>query len=296
MGDGAFEGIRVPSLGSPDAGIAAWQEVRVSKYETLDVERRDGVMVVTLNRPNVLNAFNATMQVELRDVWRSLRKDDDIRAAVITGAGERAFCVGVDRDQPMTALDGTLFGTSNAFMYDDPGVDLGPKSCDLWKPVLAAVNGLACGGAFYILSEVDVVVAAETATFFDPHVTYGMPAVYEPMKMLQRMPLGDVLRMSLLGAHEVISARTAERIGLVSEVVPLAELRDRVVHLAEIIASQPAAAVQTTLRAVWAAAEMSPSQAIQMAPAILANGVDAATFAEGQQVFESGRRITPNVR
>lgn len=268
----------------------------MSEYETVEVDRRGAVMVVTLNRPKVLNAFNAAMQAELRAVWRSLRTDDDIRAAVVTGAGDRAFCVGIDRDAPMTASEGQLFGTSNAFMYDDPGMDLGPKSCDLWKPVIAAVNGLACGGAFYILSEADVIIAAEGATFFDPHVTYGMAAVYEPIKMLQRMALGDVLRMSLLGAHEVISARTAERIGLVSEVVEHDDVCDRAVQLAEIIASQPAAAVQATLRAVWAAAELSPSQALRMAPSILANGIDAATIAEGQQVFESGRRIAPRVR
>jgi len=268
----------------------------LSNYETLVVERRGAVMVVTLNRPQVLNAFNATMQTELRDVWRAMRTDDHVRAAVVTGAGDRAFCVGVDRDEPMSAADGALFGTSNAFMYDDPGRDLGPKSCDLWKPVIAAVNGLACAGAFYILSEVDVIVAADHATFFDSHVTYGMAAVYEPMKMLQRMPLGDVLRMSLLGAYEVIGARTAERMGLVSEVVAPLDLAARAFELAEVIASQPAAAVQATLRAVWAAAELSPSQALRIAPSILANGIDAATMAEGQQVFESGRRITPQVR
>ncbi len=104
-------------------------------------------------------------------------------------------------------------------MYDDPGDDLGPKSCDLWKPVIAAVNGIACGGAFYILAECDIIIAAENATFFDPHVTYGMAAVYEPMKMMYRMGFSDVMRMSLLGAHEVIGAATAERIGLVTEVV-----------------------------------------------------------------------------
>jgi enoyl-CoA hydratase/carnithine racemase len=268
----------------------------VSTYETLEVEHRDGVATVVLNRPKVLNAFNAKMQEELRDVWRSMRVDDDVRAALVTGAGDRAFCVGIDRDAPMTATEGTLFGTSNAFMYDDPGFDLGPKSCDLWKPVIAAVNGMACGGAFYILGEADLIVASEHATFFDPHVTYGMAAVYEPMKMLQRMSLGDVLRMSLLGAHETISAATAERIGLVSEVIAKDDLAARSFEIARTIASQPAGAVQATLRAVWAASELLPSQALRLAPSILANGIDAKTMAEGQAVFESGTRIKPRVR
>ena len=268
----------------------------VNSYRTLDVERRGAVTVVTLNRPDVLNAFDATMQAELRDVWRSMRTDDEVRAAVVTGAGSRAFCAGIDRDQPMPAADGSRFGTSNPFMYDDPGADLGPKSCDLWKPVIAAVNGVACGGAFYLLAEADVIIAADTATFFDPHVTYGMAAVYEPIKMLARLSLGDVLRMSLLGAHEVISATTAERIGLVSEVVPPEALAARGLEIAETIASQPPAAVQATVRAVWAAAELGPHQALRLAPSILANGIDAAAIAEGQARFESGRRIAPRTR
>ena len=141
-----------------------------------------------------------------------------------------------------------------------------------------------------------MIIAAETATFFDPHVTYGMAAVYEPIKMMQRMQLGDVLRMSLLGAHEVISAHTAERIGLVSEVVSAGDLLNRAMHLATLIASQPAAAVQATLRAIWAAAELTPAQALRLAPSVLANGISPESIAEGQQVFESGQRITPNVR
>ena len=78
---------------------------------------------------------------------------------------------------------------------------------------------MACGGAFYLLGEADILIAAEHATFFDPHVTYGMPAVFEPALMLQRMPFGEVLRMTLLGNHERISAARALEIGLVTEVV-----------------------------------------------------------------------------
>ena len=265
-------------------------------YTTISVEQDGAVLTITLSRPDVLNAFDQVMQDEIRSVWRAMRTDDSVHVAVLTGAGERSFCVGIDRNQPMTAAEGTVFGTSNPFMYDDPGTDLGPKSCDMWKPVIAAVNGMACGGAFYFLAEADVIVAAEHSTFFDPHVTYGMAAVYEPMKMLAHMPFGEVLRMSLVGAHEVISAATALRIGLVSEVTTSADLLPAAQRLAQIIASQPSLAVQTTLRAIWAAHELSPAQALSVAPAILANGMSPAALAEGQRVFESKLRITPRVR
>ena len=84
---------------------------------------------------------------------------------------------------------------STPFMFDDPGDNLGPKSNDLWKPVIAAVNGMACGGAFYMLGEVEFIIAADHATFFDPHVSYGMTACFESIHMLQKMPFGEIVRL-----------------------------------------------------------------------------------------------------
>ena len=227
-------------------------------YETLLYERADGVAWVTLNRPDRLNAFDLTMIRELHGLWRDLRFDDEVRAIVLTGAGERAFCTGIDRGE-------TVPQPSSPYMLDDPAVRLGPKSADLWKPVIAAVNGMACAGAFYLLGECEFVIAAEHATFFDPHVSYGMVSAYEPMHMAQRMPLGEVMRMSLLGNAERMSAARAHQIGLVSEVVPAAELRTAAGWAAGVIAGHPPAAVQGTIRAVWAARDLARSQALSVA-------------------------------
>ncbi len=269
------------------------------RFETIGVEITDHVCRVTLDRPEVMNAFNDQMRAEIRSTWRALRTMDDVRVAVVTGAGDKAFCAGLDRSDTLVALEGTadkLYGTSNNYMYDDPGDDLGPKACDLWKPVIAAVNGICCGGAFYLVAEADIIIAADNATFFDPHVTYGMTAVYEPIKMLQRMPLGEVLRFALLGGHERMSAATAQRVGLVSEVVPPDELAVVAGRLAEIIASQPPQAVQGTLRAVWAANDLGRLDALAMAPSILTTGTRVAALAEGQEDFSAGRRIEPRLR
>ena len=179
----------------------------MTDFETLLYTESDGVAWVTLNRPDVLNSFDNKMREELKGLWRSLRTNDDVRSIVLTGAGERAFCVGIDRGAEDTYVifeQDTFYGTSNNYMYDDPGEDIGPKANDLWKPVICAVNGMACGGAFYMLAECDIIIAAEHATFFDPHVTYGQAAVYEPMKLLQHISLGNVMRLSLLGSHERI--------------------------------------------------------------------------------------------
>ena len=268
------------------------------RFETIKVEIADHVCRVTLDRPEALNAFDDRMRQEVRATWRALRELDDVRVAVLTASGERAFCVGIDRDVEMPALAGDehLYGTSNDFMYDDPGEDLGPKACDLWKPVIAAVNGVCCGGAFYLLAECDIIIAADNATFFDPHVTYGMAAVYEPIKMAQRMPLGEILRLTLVGNHERMTAATALRIGLVSEVVPGEELNGAADRLAAIIASQPPDAVQGSLRAIWAANDMGRLNALAMAPSILTTGTRIEALLRGQATFSEGKRIEPRLR
>src|ERR1051325_6351682 len=239
----------------------------MTAYETLTYDERDGVAWVTLNRPDVYNAFNAQMQHELQTVWRSLRRNDDVRVAVLTGAGEKAFCTGIDRTETMG--DGTrpreerVVGSgSTPFMFDDPGENIGPKSNDLWKPVIAAVNGMACGGAFYMLGEVEFIIAADHATFFDPHTTYGMTAAFEPMHMLQKMPFHEIMRLSLLGNAERLSARRAHEIGLVSEVVPAGALHAPAQGAAQGRRSTPPLAVQGTVRAIWAAQELTRQQAI----------------------------------
>jgi enoyl-CoA hydratase/carnithine racemase len=271
-------------------------------FETLGYEERDGVAWVTLNRPDRLNAFNSLMQRELHGLWRGLRRHDDVRCVVLTGAGEKAFCTGIDRMEQMggdtdASTDPEVVGSgSTPFMFNDPGDYLGPKSSDLWKPVIAAVNGMACGGAFYMLGEVEFIVAADHATFFDPHVTYGMTAAFEPMHMSGIMPFGEIMRLSLLGNHERLSAQRAYEIGLVSEVVPKEELVEATGRAATAIASQPALAIEGTVRAIWAARELGHRRALELGYAFVGLGTDQDSIAEGQKAFESGKRIDWRLR
>jgi enoyl-CoA hydratase/carnithine racemase len=276
---------------------------QIPDFATLAYQERDGVATVTLNRPEVHNAFNSQMQRELHTLWRLLRRHDPVRCIVLTGAGDRAFCTGIDRMEQMggetdesTDPDIVGSGGTTPFMFNDPGDNLGPKSCDLWKPVIAAVNGMACGGAFYMLGEVEFIVAAEHATFFDPHVTYGMTAAFEPMHMAGIMPFCEIMRLSLMGNYERLSARRAFEIGMVSEVVPGAELAARAHELAAIIASQPRLAIEGTVRALWAAREHGQRQALRFGYAYVAMGTNQDSIAEGQQMFASGRRVEWKLR
>ena len=147
-----------------------------------------------------------------------------------------------------------------------------------------------------MLGEVDFIIASDTATFFDPHVTYGMPAVFEPTLMLSRMPITELLRMTLLGNHERMSAERAREIGLVSEVVPPEELAAAAAWAATAIARQPAAAVQATLRTIWAAQELTRQQAIDLGTTFLNLAMGSQALSEGQAAFASGERVAPRIR
>jgi len=262
----------------------------VEQLTTIEFTVDAGIATVTLNRPDVHNSFDNVMLDELLRVWHHIRHSDEIRAVVLTGRGDNAFCTGIDRS---TIPEGYVY---DPLTYDDPGKVLGPKSQEVWKPVIAAVNGMACGGAFYLLGEADVVIAAEHATFFDPHVSYGLVAAFEPILLMRRVPFGDVLRMALTGVQERVSAATAMRIGLVSEVVAADQLMTTARQLAETIASQPAAAVQATLRTLWAARDLPGAQATQLGNMFLQLGHTTAAMEEGQQLFRSGTRPKPRIR
>ncbi|MEU6865056.1 enoyl-CoA hydratase/isomerase family protein [Streptomyces sp. NPDC046876] len=255
---------------------------------TLRVERdkADGVAVVTLDRERRHNAIDLATASDLSALWRELRHDDEIRAVVLTGSGEAAFCTGIDRDV-------TVPQPSSPYSVDDPLQAIGPKAGDLWKPVVAAVNGMACGGAFYLLGESEFLIASRTATFFDPHTSYGMVSAYEAVYMAQRMPFGEAARMSLMGTAERLSAQRACEIGLVSELAEPGELLEAALRAARTLASFPTEAVQGTVRALWSAKQAALHQALTQAPTLIALG---NLPPEQQTALFTSRRATPKPR
>jgi enoyl-CoA hydratase/carnithine racemase len=213
-------------------------------YETVLYESDGGVATVTLNRPEVMNAFNQAMIDDFRHLWHRVRTDDAVRVVVLRAAGDRAFCTGVDVKEGFDRPD-------NPWSAQDPGEGLSPKQNQVWKPVVAAVHGMVAGGAFYWLNDCDIIISADDATFFDPHVSYGLTSALEPIGLARRIPLGEALRWALLGLDERMSAERAREIGLVSELLPADRLWDRAAEIAQVIAAKPAAAIQGTVRAIW---------------------------------------------
>jgi enoyl-CoA hydratase/carnithine racemase len=210
------------------------------RYETTP----DLVATITLDRPDALNAFDRRMCEEIRSAWQRIKADPSVNAVVLRAAGDRAFCAGLDVKQAYGQPD-------DIWNHEDPGELLSPKWQKLWKPVVCAVQGMCTAGAFYFLNEADVVICSEDATFFDSHVTYGLVSALEPVGLMRRIGLGETLRMALSGNDERVSAATALRIGLVSEVVARAQLWPRAHEIAAGIASKPSAATQGTVRAIW---------------------------------------------
>ncbi|MEU8581536.1 enoyl-CoA hydratase/isomerase family protein [Streptomyces abikoensis] len=254
---------------------------------TVRVERRpDGVALVTLDRPERHNAIDLATATRLKGLWAEFRHDDDVRAIVLTGAGDRAFCTGIDRSADVPQ-------PGSPYSLDDPLRTVGPKAADLWKPVIAAVGGMACGGAFYLLGEAEFIIAAENATFFDPHTSYGMVSAYEAAYMAQLMPFGEAARTALMGTAERLSARRAHEIGLVSELTPPGEATTTALRAAAVIASYPPDPVQGTVRALWSTREPTRSHTESLAQHLIALG---NTSAHEQSRLFTGRTRTYRLR
>ena len=149
---------------------------------------------------------------EMAAAWQTVKTDDSVNAVVLRAAGHRAFSAGLDVKTPYGQPE-------NIWNHEDPGEALSPKWQKMWKPVVCAVQGMCTAGAFYFVNESDVVICSSDATFFDSHVSAGLVCALEPIGLMRRVGLGETLRIALMGNDERVSADTALRIGLVSEVV-----------------------------------------------------------------------------
>jgi enoyl-CoA hydratase/carnithine racemase len=204
--------------------------------DELLIERDGHVVVITINRPQRLNALSRAVRSRLTELWPELDADPDVRAVVVTGAGDRAFSSGGD----VAELDGA---------EDYPRYTA--RQAGVFKPTIAAVNGLCASAGLHFVADSDIVICSESATFFDTHVHVGQVSALEPIGLTRRIPLGEVLRMVTLGKTYRIDAARALAIGLVSEVVPAERLRARAIELAHIAATASPATMRVSLQAIW---------------------------------------------
>ncbi|HZO09380.1 MAG TPA: enoyl-CoA hydratase/isomerase family protein [Myxococcota bacterium] len=258
-------------------------------FESILYDVTDGVATITLNRPERHNAFNVAMAWELADAWARVKSDPAVVCAIVTGAGPRAFCTGMDLG------DVSAGGTPAASVPTERDGKpfhryLTAIQNRCWKPVITALNGMVVGGGFHFVADSDLVLAAEHATFLDTHVKVGLVAAFEPVGLARRIPLEAVLRLALLGGSERMDAATALRIGLVGEVLPADRLLPRARELAGLIAQHSPAALAATKRAIWESLDVGLEEGLERAAKILDAHNDHPDLVEGPRAFVEKRR------
>jgi E-phenylitaconyl-CoA hydratase len=256
-------------------------------FATLLYDKADGVATITLNRPERHNAFNMAMARDLHEAWTQVKRDPEVVCVIVTGAGEKAFCTGFD---VIEVASGDAAGIEDDAYEDSPLLKLTAIHNRCWKPVITAVNGMVNGGGLHFIADSDLVLAAEHATFFDTHVKVGLLSALEPVGLARRIPIEAVLRMSLLGGAERMSAAEAQRIGLVGEVVPQADLLPRARELAAKIAQHSPAALARTKRAIWESLDLGLHDGLRNAWALIGVHNKSTDPREGALAFVEKRK------
>jgi enoyl-CoA hydratase len=218
-------------------------------FDNLLLERDDAVALVTINRPQVLNALNLATLDELRRVILDLKRDDSVRAVILTGSGEKAFVAGADVNElavqtPIAGREHALSGQHVLDLIENMG-----------KPVIAAINGYALGGGCELALACTLRIAADTARLGQPEVNLGIIPGYAGTQRLPRL-VGKARAMELILTGAQITASEAERIGLVNRVVPAASLLTEAKQLAGQLAKQAPIAVRYIIDAINHGLEM----------------------------------------
>lgn len=219
-------------------------------YQTLLFDVKDGVAVVTINRPDKLNALNDQVMAELADAAERIVTDPGIKGAILTGAGPKAFVAGADISD--LAKQGPFDGKARALRGQ--GVLRRLETCG--KPVIAAVNGFALGGGCELAMACHIRIASENAKFGQPEVKLGIAPGYGGTQRLPRL-VGKGVAMQLILTAEMIDAAEAYRIGLVNKVVPANELMAETEKMLRGILSMGPLAVRLSMEAIDHGLEMT---------------------------------------
>jgi len=255
-------------------------------WSTLEVTREGPVGWLVFDRPERGNAIDATMFTELEAAWAELDADPAVRVIVNTGNGA-SFQTGLDVGELASNLDSLREHSRRTRDFE---LRMTAWHCEVWKPVVAAVNGVCAGGGLHFVADADIVIAAAGATFLDPHVSIGQVSAIETIGLVRRSPMEPILRMALTGRHERMSAARAYELGILSEIVdPADRLRERAQELGETIARNSPAAMAATKRALWGALELGLTDACRAGAEELAGLWGHPDQEEGPRAFAERR-------
>jgi enoyl-CoA hydratase/carnithine racemase len=251
-------------------------------------ETRNHVAIVTIDRPEARNAIDRETDHALAEAWRRFRDSTDLWVAILTGAGDQAFCAGADL-RGVGEFYRTLTAAERLARADtEPGLGGLTRNLPLWKPVIAAVNGYCLAGGFELALACDMRIASDTATFGLPEVTWGiMPGAGGTQRLPRIAPLGAALELILTG--ERISAAEAYRLGIVNRVVPPGELMSAALSLAERICRNGPVAVRAAKEAAYRGLHLPLDEALRLEQ-LLAEPVRQSEDAqEGPRAFMEKR-------
>lgn len=249
-------------------------------------EKKDHIAFITLNRPEVMNALNSELWQALTDAWISVRDDPDVWTAIVTGAGERAFCAGQDLKEVAMMMMEVARG--------EPLRELIPeiipmKGLEVYKPFIAAINGVATGGGLELALACDIRIAAENARLGLREVAQAlMPGAGGTQRLPRFVPFGIALEILMTG--DFISAEEAYRIGLVNRVVPLAELMPAAEALARRINENGPLAVRAAKEAAYRGLRMPLDEGLRLEWLLLQSLMMSEDAKEGPLAFAQKRK------
>jgi E-phenylitaconyl-CoA hydratase len=249
---------------------------------SIDLTVDGRVAVITINRPERLNAMDAEHYAALSDAWCRVRDDRDIRSAVITGAGERSFSTGADIKSFLTAPPAleTFWETQRDQLLN--------RGLEVWKPVVAAVNGYCLGGGMTLLLATDVRLAVPSATFSLAEVKRGViPGNGGSVRVVRQLPYAIAMEMLLTG--DSIDAETAARWGLVNRIVDAADLVDAAISVARRIAGNAPLAVQAAKEVAVRSADLDLNASLRLEQSMVRLLQETEDAVEGPAAFNEKR-------
>jgi E-phenylitaconyl-CoA hydratase len=247
--------------------------------------RHEGpVAHLTLNRPERAHAIDRELARQLEEAWHAVRRDPSVRVVILTATGSRHFCVGVDLHY--VASRGEVPSKQR---MDSPQPPWTPMASEVWKPVICVVNGVAAGAGLHLVNQADIVVAEPSAAFMDTHVNVGMVGAIENVELLDRLPLGAVLLMTLVGREHRMTAARAHQLGLVDVLAEQGQGVGEAERLAGLIARNSPSAVSASKRAIWHAVRMDRERRLELGWRLVREQWQHPDFREGAAAFTERR-------
>jgi len=248
----------------------------------LDYQKEGHMAVFTINRPEARNAFNTQMLQEMYESMMDFRNDANVWVGIITGAGEKAFCGGTDAKERLPILK-----EHRGSPEVTPANPM--RGLELWKPLIAAVNGLALGMGFELMLACDIRIASENARFGLPEVTLGLiPGQGGTQRLTRMVPWCKAAEMILTG--KIMDAHEANRIGLINEVVSPGDLMARAKEWADTICQAAPLAVKAAKEAMIRGYNMDLNDGLRLENTLVSYLVGSEDFAEGIKAFAEKRK------